>query len=100
MIRKLGLERTLQGGTGVDKRVRNLIEAMIIQRIIAPGSKLAFHCALAPATATSSLQDVRCHAVRSTRVSISLRSITKSMGLVRSASAPPSSALRFVSASP
>jgi hypothetical protein len=25
MIRKLGLERTLQGGTGVDKRVRNLI---------------------------------------------------------------------------
>jgi hypothetical protein len=55
MIRKLGLERTLQGGTGVDKRVRNLIEAMIIQRIIAPGSKLAFHRALAPATATSSL---------------------------------------------
>jgi hypothetical protein len=49
MIRKLGLERTLQGGTGVDKRVRNLIEAMIIQRIIAPGSKLAFHRALAPA---------------------------------------------------
>ncbi len=46
MIRKLGLERTLQGGTGVDKRVRNLIEAMIIQRIIAPGSKLAFHRAL------------------------------------------------------
>jgi hypothetical protein len=55
MIRKLGLERTLQGGTGVGKRVRNLIEAMIIQRIIAPGSKLAFHRALAPATATSSL---------------------------------------------
>ena len=55
MIRKLGLERTLQGGTGVDKRVRNLIEAMIIQRIIAPGSKLAFYRALAPATATSSL---------------------------------------------
>jgi Group II intron, maturase-specific domain len=44
-------------------------------------------------------QDVRCHAARSTRVSISLRSITKSMGLVRSASAPPSNALRFVSAS-
>ena len=39
MIGKLGLERTLQGSTGVDKRVRNLIEAMIIQRIIAPGSK-------------------------------------------------------------
>jgi hypothetical protein len=29
MIRKLGLERMLQGGTGVDKRVRNLIEAMV-----------------------------------------------------------------------
>ena len=55
MIRKLGLERTLQGGTGVDKRVRNLIKAMIIQWIIAQGSKLAFHRALAPATATSSL---------------------------------------------
>ena len=38
MIGKLGLERTLQGRSGVDKRVRNLIEAMIIQRIIAPGS--------------------------------------------------------------
>ena len=55
MIRKLGLERMLQGHTGVDKRVCNLIEAMIIHRIIAPGSKLAFHRALAPATATSSL---------------------------------------------
>ena len=55
VIRKLGLERMLQGRTGVDKRVCNLIEAMIIHRIIAPGSKLAFHRALAPATATSSL---------------------------------------------
>src|SRR5215470_7184766 len=35
--------------------VRGLIEAMIIQRIIAPGSKLAFHRALASETATSSL---------------------------------------------
>jgi hypothetical protein len=33
MIRKLGLERMLQGGTGVDKRVRNLIEAMIIRSV-------------------------------------------------------------------
>ena len=55
MIRKLGLGRTLQGLTQVERRVRNLIEAMIIQRIIAPGSKLAFHRALAPETATSSL---------------------------------------------
>ena len=55
MIRKLGLGRTLQGLTQVERRVRNLIEAMIIQRIIAPGSKLTFHRALAPETATSSL---------------------------------------------
>src|SRR5262250_2119971 len=55
MIRKLGLGRTLQGRTQVDRRVRDLIEAMIIHRIIAPGSKLAFHRALAPETATSSL---------------------------------------------
>src|SRR6516165_2382131 len=55
MIRKLGLGRTLQGRTQVERRVRDLIEAMIIQRIIAPGSKLAFHRALAPETATSSL---------------------------------------------
>ena len=55
MIRKLGLDRTLQGRSGVDPRTRHLIEAMIIQRIIAPGSKLAFHRALVPETATSSL---------------------------------------------
>ena len=55
MIRKLGLDRLLQGRSGVAKRVRNLVEAMIIQRIIAPGSKLAFHRALAPETATSSI---------------------------------------------
>ena len=40
------------------------------------------------------------HAARSTRVSISLRNIPKSMGLVRRASAPFSNALRLVSASP
>jgi hypothetical protein len=55
MMRKLGLDRMLQGRTQVERRVRNLIEAMIIQRIIAPGSKLAFHRALAAETATSSL---------------------------------------------
>ena len=42
----------------------------------------------------------RDHAARSTRVSISVRSIVKSMGLVRSASAPFSSAFCLVSASP
>src|SRR4029077_10544942 len=40
------------------------------------------------------------HAARSTRMSISLRSVAKSIGLVNSASAPFSKALRFVSASP
>ena len=40
------------------------------------------------------------HAAFSTRVSISLRSISKSIGLVKSASAPPSNALRLVSVSP
>ena len=54
-IRKLGLDRILQGRSGVGRRVRDLIEAMIIQRIISPGSKLAFHRALGPETATSSL---------------------------------------------
>ena len=45
-------------------------------------------------------QDPCGHAARSTRVSISLRSAPKSIGLVSSASAPLSSALRLVSASP
>ena len=55
MIRKLGLDRTLQGRSQVERRVRDIIEAMIVQRIIAAGSKLAFHRALQPETATSSL---------------------------------------------
>ena len=55
MIGKLGLDRTLQGRTQVERRVRDIVEAMIIQRIIAPGSKLALHRALRPETATSSL---------------------------------------------
>src|SRR6478672_2195874 len=45
-------------------------------------------------------QDSCGHVVRSTRLSISLRSSAKSIGLVRSASAPRSSAWRLVSASP
>lgn len=55
MIKKLGLDRVLQGRTQADKRVRHLIEALIVQRIVAPGSKLAFHRALRPETAASSL---------------------------------------------
>jgi hypothetical protein len=41
MIRKLGLDRTLQGRSQVERRVRDIIEAMLVQRIIAAGSKLA-----------------------------------------------------------
>ena len=55
MFRKLGLDRILKGRSGVDPQTFHIVEALIIQRIIAPGSKLAFHRALAPGTATSSL---------------------------------------------
>jgi hypothetical protein len=54
MIGKLGLGRTLRGARRWRAASRDLIEAMIIQRVIAPRSKLAFHRALAPETATSS----------------------------------------------
>ena len=54
-IAKLGLGKLLQGRSGVERRVRDRIEAMIIWRIISPGSKLAFHRALGAETATSSL---------------------------------------------
>jgi hypothetical protein len=50
---------------------------------------------------THTLRQIRGgYAVRSMRVSISLRSVPKSIGLVSSASAPFSKALRFVSALP
>jgi hypothetical protein len=55
MIRKLGLDRTLQGRSRVERRLRDIVEAMIVQRIVAAGSKLALHRALRPETATSSL---------------------------------------------
>ena len=46
------------------------------------------------------ITETQCYAARSMRMSISLRSVPKSIGLVSSASAPFSKALRFVSASP
>ena len=55
MIRKLGLDRILRGRSGVDSRLLDVIEGLITHRIISPGSKLAFHRALQPETATSSL---------------------------------------------
>ena len=50
--RKIGLDRIL-GPEG--NRCRDLVLAMIVARIIDPGSKLATARALSPATATSSL---------------------------------------------
>ena len=55
VIRKLGLDRVMKGRNAVDKRMRSIIEGLITQRIVAPGSKLAFHRALQSETATSSL---------------------------------------------
>lgn len=54
-IRKLGLDKLLRGRGGGDRRMRDIIEAMITHRIIEPGSKLAFHRALEPGTEASSL---------------------------------------------
>jgi hypothetical protein len=52
--RRLGLDRLLLGRTGV-QRHRDLVLAMIVQRVLAPGSKLATWQALRPETAASSL---------------------------------------------
>ena len=57
-LRKLGLDRLIQGRSGVDRRTRDLVLALIVQRLVAPGSKLAFHRALGPETATSSVARV------------------------------------------
>jgi hypothetical protein len=56
------------------------------------------HWAVEPGRPTSPILSGQ--PARSTRRSISLRSVTKSIGLVRSVSAPFSSALRLVAASP
>jgi hypothetical protein len=56
-------------------------------------NKRLMHCSKVREISTS-------YAARSTRLSISLRSVPKSIGLVRSPSAPCSSARRLVSASP
>ena len=52
--RKIGLERILGPD---DNRCRDLVLALIVSRILDPGSKLATARALSPATATSSLGD-------------------------------------------
>ena len=53
-----------------------------------------------PAHETKRRRPEICYAASATRVSISLRSSPKSIGFVKSPSAPLSNALRFVSASP
>src|SRR3954452_22236815 len=50
--RKIGLDRMLGPD---DNRCRGLVLALIVSRILDPGSKLAAARALSPATATSSL---------------------------------------------
>ncbi|MBV8262724.1 MAG: IS1634 family transposase [Candidatus Eremiobacteraeota bacterium] len=56
MARKLDLPRLLLGrGLQAETRSRDLALAMIVSRVIAPGSKLATVRALAPETASSSL---------------------------------------------
>lgn len=52
--RRLGLDRLLLGRTG-EPRQRDLALAMIVQRVLAPGSKLATWQALRPDVAASSL---------------------------------------------
>jgi len=54
-LRKIGLERLLGRGP---KRLRDLVVAMIVGRIVGPGSKLATARGLDPATASSSLGQV------------------------------------------
>jgi hypothetical protein len=57
LIRRLELPRLLlgRGGGAAAARSRDLVLAMLIQRLVAPGSKLATVRALAPETASSSL---------------------------------------------
>jgi hypothetical protein len=54
-LRAIGLDRVL--GPAGDRR-RDLVVAMVVSRLIAPGSKLATARALDPATAASSLGEV------------------------------------------
>jgi hypothetical protein len=57
LARRLELPRLLlgRGGGAAAARLRDLVLAMLVQRLVAPGSKLATVRALAPETASSSL---------------------------------------------
>jgi transposase len=55
MLRKTGLDQLIESRAVEGRRSAAIIRAMIVSRVIAPGSKLAFWRALKPETATSSL---------------------------------------------
>jgi len=55
MLRKTGLDKLIESRAIEGRRSAAIIRAMIVSRVIAPGSKLAFWRALKPETATSSL---------------------------------------------
>jgi transposase len=54
-MRKTGLDALIKPRTKEEHRSAAIVRALIVNRVIAPGSKLAFWRALEPATATSSL---------------------------------------------
>jgi hypothetical protein len=54
-MRKTGLDALLKARTKDEQRSAAIAKALIVNRVIAPGSKLAFWRALEPATASSSL---------------------------------------------
>jgi hypothetical protein len=70
------------------------------RRVSSTADRRRFHSATAVESPLLLGEQSGGYATRSTRISISLRSITKSIGLVSSASAPLSKARRLVSASP
>jgi transposase len=54
-MRKTGLDALIKARTKDEQRSAAIVRALIVNRVIAPGSKLAFWRALEPATANSSL---------------------------------------------
>ena len=54
-LRKCGLEALLKGRTKDEQRLADIVRALIVQRMIAPGTKLAFWRAMQPQMASSSL---------------------------------------------
>ena len=54
-MRKCGLDALIKGRTQEEKRSAAIVRALIVNRVIAPGSKLAFWRALQPETASTSL---------------------------------------------